>query len=35
MREVFDLNEIPAHLREYFEPTGGGNGVGAKNAHPT
>jgi hypothetical protein len=35
MREVFNLEDIPAHLREYFEPVGGGNGVGGKNTHPT
>jgi hypothetical protein len=35
MRDVFFADEIPAHLREFFEPTGGGKGVGGQNTHPT
>jgi hypothetical protein len=33
---VLHESEIPEHLKEYFEPTGGGDGVGARNnSHPT
>jgi hypothetical protein len=34
MRDVFFEDEIPVHLREYFEPVGGGKGVSG-NTHPT
>ncbi len=30
------LDEIPHELRQYFEPVGGGDGVGVvRNTHPT
>jgi hypothetical protein len=35
MRDTFLADEIPAHLREFFEPTGGGARVVAHNSHPT
>ena len=36
MREIFNLSEIPEHLQEFFQPVGGGTGVGDKVvAHPT
>lgn len=35
MEVKFSINEIPIHLREYFEPEGGGNGVRNYNSHPT
>lgn len=38
MRDVFAQNEVPAHLREFFTPVGGGDGVASasvQNSHPT
>jgi hypothetical protein len=35
MRDTFCEDEIPAHLRDYFAPVGGGDGVAAVNSHPT
>ncbi len=35
MRDVFDESEVPGELREFFEPVGGGDGVGGHNSHPT
>jgi hypothetical protein len=31
---IVNSNDIPEHIRQYFEPVGGGNGVG-RNPHPT
>ena|GEM_PF-5973241 len=33
---LIDSTKIPAHLRDFFAPVGGGDGVGGrKNTHPT
>lgn len=34
-KTVFNVEEIPADLREYFEPVKGAGGVGRHNFHPT
>jgi hypothetical protein len=35
MSVVLKKEQIPEHLREFFELVGGGNGVRGKNTHPT
>lgn len=35
MRTVFEIKEVPEHLREFFTPVGGGDGVEIVNLHPT
>ena len=35
MPSIWHIDDIPEHLREFFEPIGGGNGVGIHNPHPT
>lgn len=34
-RETFAAWEVPGHLLEFFTPVGGGDGVTARNSHPT
>lgn len=34
-RTTFYPSEVPAHLREFFEPGEGFRGVDAVNIHPT
>ena len=35
--DTYDMMEIPEHLREFFAPVGGGDGVATatRNSHPT
>ena len=35
MSGIYRSDDIPDHLKQFFEPMGGGNGMRNNNPHPT